>query len=172
MLKKSEPVFLKIATIIKPHGLYGEVVVELSIDIFADVLSDAKLYLGDPREEISVQTIRKLNQRFILAVEGWRDRSVAEKYRNADIFVRKDDVPALPEGEYYFHELIGSKVIGENGTKIGTLVDIIKTGANDVYIISPSDNNQDDILIPAIQSVVKKIDVKNKMIQVNLPEWR
>ena len=89
--------------------------------------------------------------------------------RNAVIYVQTDSLPTLPEGEYYFHQLIGLHVIDENAQPVGILSEIMETGANDVYVLISPDG--EEILIPAIDEVIKKVDLERGEIIINLPEW-
>jgi len=169
LLNKSRPVFLKIANIIKPHGLHGELVVEFSSDIPESLLAGADLFVGDFRMHVQVARLRRMNQRYLLMLEGTTSRDAAEEYRGATIYLRQGDIPELPEGEFYFHQLIGLVVQNLNGEKIGILSEIIQTGANDVYVVKPEDGK--DLLFPAIQSVVKEIDIDNGILTIDPPDW-
>ena len=79
-------------------------------------------------------------------------------------------MPDLRDEEYYYHELIGVEVRNEEGAILGTLTEIIVTGANDVYVVTPK-NGSKDILIPAIKSVIKKIDIESKLMVISPQEW-
>jgi len=74
--------------------------------------------------------------------------------------VDSQDLPELPEGEFYHHQLIGLQVFDPQGNEIGILQNILETGANDVYLIKNSDAKE--ILIPALLDLIKKIDIENK----------
>jgi len=86
------------------------------------------------------------------------------------LYFEKKDLPDLEDEEYYHHELIGLEVRNENGAALGTLTEIIVTGANDVYVVTPK-NGSKDILIPAIKSVIKKIDIESKQMVISPQEW-
>ena len=73
----------------------------------------------------------------------------------------------MPSNVFYFHDLIGISVFNQDFVEIGTLKDILKTGANDVYVIQPKSGKE--ILIPAIKEVVKKVDLENAKMYVELP---
>ena len=76
-------------------------------------------------------------------------------------------MPDLEEGDYYWFDLIGLDVFGIDQKYLGRLESIIQTGSNDVYVVKKDDT---EILIPALESVVQKIDLKNRRMQVDLPE--
>jgi 16S rRNA processing protein RimM len=87
--------------------------------------------------------------------------------RNQFVLVRADDRPALPEGEYYHHQLIGLLVVDEREIALGELVEIMQTGANDVYVVRLRAGGE--LLIPAIDSVILAVDLERAEIQVQLP---
>jgi 16S rRNA processing protein RimM len=82
--------------------------------------------------------------------------------------VRATDVPSLPEGKLYQHELFGFQVVDENGDSLGALVEIIETGANDVYVVRNESGKE--ILLPVIPSVILETDPARQLIRVHLLE--
>jgi 16S rRNA processing protein RimM len=92
----------------------------------------------------------------------------AVPFRNQWVYVRASDVPSLPEGKLYQHELFGFEVIDENENSLGRLVEIIETGANDVYVIR--DESGKEILLPAIPSVVLETNPSRRLMRVHLLE--
>jgi 16S rRNA processing protein RimM len=90
-------------------------------------------------------------------------------YRNKTVFVRVDELPPLPEGEYYHHQLIGLSVLLETGESLGELEQILETGANDVYLVRRSDGSE--MLLPAIEDVIVTVNLERKEIVVRLQEW-
>jgi 16S rRNA processing protein RimM len=80
--------------------------------------------------------------------------------------VRADDRPSLPDGEYYHHQLLGLRVISDTGQTLGRLVQILSTGANDVYIVRPEAGP--DVLLPATDEVVQRVDLEQGEILVHL----
>ncbi|MGC9023149.1 MAG: ribosome maturation factor RimM, partial [Dissulfurimicrobium sp.] len=100
-----------------------------------------------------------------LGIEGIKDRGQAEGLVGLELFLEKVKLPKLPEGEYYWHEIIGLQVMTFDGGRLGVVSDIIETGANDVYVVKTSGK---DVLIPAIKDVVKEIDLEAGIIKVAL----
>ena len=102
---------------------------------------------------------RKLGSRYFLAYLGFEeipDRTAAEKLRGLDVEVPRSEAHPLPRGQFYWHEVIGLAVEdARTGEQLGTVRDIIETGANDVYVVQGA---RGEILVPAIKSVVKQID--------------
>jgi 16S rRNA processing protein RimM len=93
----------------------------------------------------------------VVQFEGVVDREGAESLRDALIEIDEADLPTLPEGEYYVHDLVGLRVVTTSGDEIGTLEEVLQTGSNDVYLVKRP--GQKDVLIPAIDGVVIEVDV-------------
>lgn len=97
-------------------------------------------------------------------IEGVNDRDAAQGLISADIAVDKEQLPALPEGEFYWHELIGLKVETVKGDNLGNVVDLEETGANDVLVLQ----GETKLLVPFVRgSIVKSIDLESGTIQVD-----
>ena len=100
---------------------------------------------------------------------GWQPVScfyVAEKLRNALVYVPTADRPALPAGEYYHHQLLGLRVTGEDGNDLGRLTEILSTAAHDIYVVRSESGAE--ILLPAIDEVILEIDLDNGLLRVHL----
>ena len=97
------------------------------------------------------------------------DRNAAESLRGKEITIRREDAVALPEGRFYWHQVIGLTVIHASTNQVfGRVTDIVETGANDVYVVRPEQGRE--ILVPAIKDVVKEIDPENgRMLIEPLP---
>ena len=92
----------------------------------------------------------------------------AGQFRNQWVYVKATDVPPLPEGKLYQHELFGFDVVDENDNLLGELVEILETGANDVYVVR--DESGKEILLPAIPSVILELDPARRLMRVHLLE--
>lgn len=128
---------------------------------------DSSVYVGSESEntEYKIAALRKQGRFYVLALDGIRTREEAEKVCGKGLYVNSVELPDLPSGEYYHHQIIGMKVITVEGRELGKVVDIISTGANDVYEVRAS-NGKDEILIPAIKDVVVSIDVEKKLMTI------
>jgi 16S rRNA processing protein RimM len=94
-------------------------------------------------------------------------RHQAETLIGSELFIEKEQVPELDDGSYYWYDLIGMDVFTSDAAYLGRLERVIQTGSNDVYVVK---NDTDEILIPALASVVIDIDLEHKRMQVDLPE--
>jgi 16S rRNA processing protein RimM len=92
----------------------------------------------------------------LLKLEDVADRDAADTYRNKEVLIRPEDAVALPKGQFYWHQVIGLQVEDATSHEIlGSVTDIIETGANDVYVVK---SERGEVLVPAIKDVVKQID--------------
>ncbi len=103
----------------------------------------------------------------LMALNGVSDRDGAEKLRGAALFVDKRRLPALETESYYWFELIGMEVFTQDGLFLGRLESILPTGSNDVYVVRQADR---ETLVPALATVVRRIDTDRRRMEVALPE--
>ena len=149
------------------RGLRGQLRVE-SLSDFPERFSKGQpLQLNDmPREIVNVFNDKK---GLIVELDGIDSREAAEKYRGCELKIDSQESGNLnSENSYFHHEIIGMAVLDENNTELGTVKEIIETGANDVYVVSNSIDK--DILIPAISSVVGEVCVGSKTMRITLPK--
>ncbi|OEU74997.1 MAG: 16S rRNA processing protein RimM [Desulfuromonadales bacterium C00003093] len=155
--------------IVKAHGTRGELKVHLYSE--SDALSVVKTIFIHSLEGKKVRygVIKaRANKAHgaILAVEGVFDRAQAEAFVGMEISVEKALLPRLDAEEYYWYELEGLSVVNVAGMKLGLLSDIMATSGHDVYIVQGS---MGEILVPAVEQVVKEIDLEKGLMVVDLP---
>jgi 16S rRNA processing protein RimM len=92
----------------------------------------------------------------------------AGQYRNQWTYAKTKDLPPLSAGQHYQHELLGMNVLDEDGNLLGTLSEVVETGANDVYVVR--DDSGKEILLPDIPSVILDLDFDRRMMKVHLLE--
>ena len=147
-------------------GLKGEVKVYNYSDS-ADIYRNTEtLYVGD--EPRKVQHVRTQKNMIVLKLEGIENRDEAEKARNKEIFVSEDDLPELPEGEFYIRDLIGMEVVEEETGVVGTVQDVIQNTAQDIFDVLTPQGKQ--VLIPKVPEFVIDINAETKTITVKLIE--
>ena len=103
----------------------------------------------------------------LMALRGVVDREAAQALRGAGLYIEKNRLPVLEDGHFYWFELIGLEVYTEGGHFLGRLVSILATGSNDVYVVRHADQ---ETLVPALASVVKRVDTAARRMEVILPE--
>jgi 16S rRNA processing protein RimM len=163
---RSRPTFVAAGRVVRPHGLRGDLLVASVSELIRSLQPGSPVFLGPDREAAQVASCRLHGTRWLLRLEACHDRDRAERWRGAEVAVRVDDLPPLPEGEYFYWQILGLQVVTEEGRVLGTVEEIIETGANDVYIVRAPD--QPEILLPAIQSVVRQVDLAAGQIRVHL----
>ena len=130
------------------------------------LVAGAKVFLGPNYRPIEIQNQRRHRDVLLLSLAGYPTPEEVAELTNQYLFVRAEDRPSLPEGEYYHHQLIGMQVLDEGGQVLGTLSQILETGANDVYVVLPSQGPE--ILLPAIEDVILEIDLDQRQMLVRL----
>lgn len=171
LLKNSEPVFLAFAKIRKPHALHGEVSVEMLSDFPEQVSEGDTLFIGESHTQIILHSIRKTGKTYLVAFKDHASRDSVERLRNEIIYILSDALPELDEDEYYHHDLIGMTVYDMSKILIGVITEIITTGANDVYVVTSEGTEKREILLPAIKSVIREVDLESHCVFVEMPEW-
>src|SRR3712207_2567145 len=159
--------FLVVGQISKPHGIKGEVKVFPLTD---DIKRFKKLdYVIINDEEFKIESCKLQNDRVISKFDKINSIDEAIRYKNVQLKIRREDAVKLPEDHYYIADLLQCEVYDTEETYLGKMFDVIETGSNDVYWIK---NEGKELLIPAIGSVVRKVDIQNSKITI-LPvkEW-
>lgn len=170
---ESEPRFLLIGEILRPHGLTGELRMRV-LTSYPERLPDLeKVYIGEDPEsskvtEYPIEHVRMHQQYALLKLKTVNDRDQADRLRELFVMVALDDAVPLDEGEIYLYQLIGLNVQTQEGRSLGKITDILETGANDVLVVQ---NDRDgEILIPATDETIISTDMESGIIVVNPPE--
>lgn len=163
-----ETEFLAVGKLRRPHGVAGEMVMDVLTDFPERLKPGMRLYRGQSRQVLHVKRCREYANGLLITFVDVQDKESAGLLRNEILYVRADEIPDLPEGEYYHHQLLGLRVIGDGKRLLGTVVDILETGANDVAVVRPASGR--DILIPLADVFIQKIDLQAGEIHVRLME--
>ena len=169
-LKKSEPEFLAVGKLRKPFGLTGEMKFESFIDDLEVFAQGKEIFLGKSYTRRKIASLSESGSTLLVRLEGVNNPEDARILANQIMVTPADNLPELEEGNYYYRQLIGMRVEDSEGIQMGEIVEIIETGANDVYVIFNKEEEK-EILIPAIQSVILKIDIESNLMVVNRLEW-
>lgn len=163
-----EPVFLVIGQLGKPHGVRGEISFRILTDFPERIAPGKVIYIGDEKTPHPILQVRGGGERLILSFDGFFDRDQIALLRNELVFVRSDEIPDLDEGEFYLHDLLGLRVVTDDGRDLGLLEEIIETGANDVFVVISDEGKE--FLLPVIDDVVLAIDLEEETILVHIIE--
>lgn len=161
-----EPEFLVVGKLGRPHGIRGEIVMDVYTDFPERLQSGVTILVGPRYQQLTIIKRRPHSRGMLLSFDGYQTREEVAELRNLLVYVRTADRPVLEEGEYYHHQLLGLKVIDEAGKPLGTVKRIHETGANDVYVVKAESGAE--LMIPAIDSVILDIDLELGQIQVHL----
>ena len=164
-----EPAFLLVGKLRRPHGLKGEMKLEVITDQPQVFRAEAKVYLGGDFEPMDIAQVRGHHPLLIISFHGVTSRDQVDRLRNRGLYMKAEDLPPVSETDFNNSQLIGITVEDESGQILGRLAEILKTGANDVFIVKPEDGKE--LLLPAINSVILNLDIANKKIVVRPPEW-
>lgn len=161
-----EPVYLSVGILRRPHGLRGEMLMEVLTDFPQHLRAGTRLFVSQNYAPMTLASVRGHNDGLLVRFRGIENPDQAGKYRSNPVFVSAQDRPPLPEGEFYHHEVIGLRVVTEADEELGTLAEILITGANEVYIVKRPDGGE--LLLPAIEDVILKIDPAAGLVRVRL----
>lgn len=162
--------YLAIGYIVGVHGLRGELKVELYTDFPERFESGVEVLIGERLQKYLIENSRPHKTHLLLKLKKIDRREDAELLRNQWILIDEEDAVALEEDEYWIHEILGLHVLTEAGQLLGEVIDVLHTGANDVYVVllDPPRGNQTELLLPAIGDVVKAVDLEQETITVQL----
>ncbi|WP_020615315.1 ribosome maturation factor RimM [Paenibacillus daejeonensis] len=165
--------WLNVGKLVNTHGLRGEVKI-LSQTDFPDVrfAPGSKLAVHAPDNsrnvQLTVQSAREHKGMFIVKWKGIEHINEVEQYKGWLVKVAKTDVVDLEEDEYYYHEIVGCRVVTEDGEELGEITEILSPGANDVWVVERPKGKQ--LLLPVIDEVLINVDVSDKLVTVRLLE--
>ncbi|MBI1911548.1 MAG: 16S rRNA processing protein RimM [Deltaproteobacteria bacterium] len=163
----SKEELVQIGKITGVHGIKGEVKVSLYGDLDEFVWQTVTLSGKKEEKVCKVTRARKHKGTFILELEGYSTRSDAETLTGLELSVKKTELPELPDGEFYYSDLIGMDVVAEDGRDMGRIANVIPTGSNDVFEV---EGPLGSVLVPAIEDVVLSVDLEGRKVVVRLIE--
>lgn len=165
--RRPEPEFLAIGRVVRPFGVRGEIKVAILTDYPEQLGRLRTVYIGPHAQPWAVQRVRLHQEAALFKLAGCDSRDTAETLRGMLVQIALADAVPLEEDEYYEHQLVGMRVVEENGTFLGHVTEIISTGANDVYVVVGPEG---ELLLPAIRSVILDIDLDTDQMIVHLLE--
>ena len=159
---------LQVGVISSTHGVRGEVKVFPTTDDMTRFkkLKEVILVTEKTQKVLKITSVKFFKQFAILKFDGIDTLNDVEVYKGASLFVDRKNAVKLEKDEYFIADLIDLTVVDESGNKLGTLIDVMKTGANDVYIVK--NDEEKELLFPAIKECVLDIDFKEKKMTVHV----
>lgn len=161
---------LQVGVITSTHGVRGEVKVFPTTD---DVrrfkkLKEVILDTGKTKVNLEIEGVKFFKQMVILKFKGIDTLDDVAKYRQAGLYVTRDNAVKLNQDEYFIADLMGLEVYDEEEQLIGSLEDVMETGANDVYVIRRTGGSE--LLLPAIKQCILDVDIQNRRMIVHVLE--
>jgi 16S rRNA processing protein RimM len=163
-----EPEFLVVGKLRRPHGVRGELWMDVLTDFPERLRPGLTVYAGEKHQVLHIRRCRSHGSSLLVTFEEFSDPETAGALRNELVYVRAADIPYLPEGEYYHHQILGLHVVGENGNSLGSVIDILETGANDVCVVRRESGSE--FLLPIVDSTILEIDLTKGVMRVHLLE--
>ena len=159
---------LRVGVISSTHGVRGEVKVYPTTDDSERFLDLDQVTLDTGREQITleIQNVKFFKNMVILKFKGYDNINDIEKYKGKDLLIHREQAVELKEDEYFVTDLMGLKVVSEEGTVLGILKEVIPTGANDVYVVQPE--NGKELLLPAIKDCILNVDLEKGIMTIHL----
>lgn len=161
-----EPVrFLVIGRVLGPVGLAGELRARVLTDFPERFTQVQTLYVGDNLHPYRAQNVRLEVGTVLLRLEGVADASAVQALVNQDLQIPIAEAVALPEDQFFWHEIVGLDVIDEDGASLGKVTDVLRTGSNDVFVVR---HGSREILLPVIEDVIHAIEPRARRVVVHL----
>lgn len=162
--------FLRIGIVTKAHGIKGEVRVLPTTDDKKrfEKLKNVLLRIEDKDIPLTIASVKYSKQMVILKFAEFDNINQIEAFRGGSLMIQRDQAVELKQDEYFIPDLIDLKVITEENVLLGTLSEVIQTGANDVYVVKKEDGKE--VLIPAIRQCIKSVDIEAGEMHIQLME--
>lgn len=161
---------LQVGVITSTHGIRGEVKIFPTTDDNRRFkkLKTCILDTGKEKIELEVESCKFFKQFVILKFKGIDNINEVERYKQCSLYVTRENAVRLRKGEYFIADLIGLTVVDEEEQVLGTLKEVLLTGANDVYVVETEEKKE--LLLPVIKECILKIDLEQKQIVVHMME--
>ncbi len=160
--------FFEIGKIVKSCGLRGRMKAVSYLESNGKLQNLDEVYIGQGKDKtgpLKLKGIRSRGKSFFLEIEGVENLQSANAFIGCQVLIAADKPEKLPEDEYYWRDMIGLKVVTEEGHVLGVIESIFPTGSNDVYVCGGGER---EILLPGIADVIRKIDIDRGMMVVRL----
>lgn len=161
---------LRVGVITSPHGIKGEVKVFPTTDDAKRFKELKKVILDTGKEYIpmEIEHVKFFKNMVILKFKGYDNINEIEKYKSRDLLITREQAVDLAPDEYFITDLIGLAVVSDQGVELGTLKDVLETGANDVYVVAMKDGKE--LMLPAIGDCILNVDLEQRRMEVHVLE--
>ena len=159
---------LQVGVITTTHGVRGEVKVFPTTDDAARFKKLKQVILDTGKENLTLEIagVKFFKNMVILKFKGYDNINDVERFRKKSLYVTRENAVKLKKNEYFIADLIGMTVKEEDGAILGTVSDVLQTGANDVYVVALADGGE--VLLPAIKDCILSVDMEKREMQVHV----
>lgn len=159
---------LRVGVITSPHGVRGEVKVFPTTDDMGRFkkLKHVFLAMGNEERKLDIEQVKFFKNLAILKFKGIDNINLVEGWRQKELYITRDQAVKLNPDEYFIPDLIGLSVVTDEGAALGTLTDVLQTGANDVYCVTTPEGKE--VLLPAIGECVLSVDLEKGEVLVHV----
>lgn len=160
-----------VGEVARAHGVQGAVRVVPVTDFPEHLLAlhQAVVVCGSTARPVRVERAQSLGRFVMMKFSGIDTPEAADQLRGATVQIPASQAVPLPPGQFYVFQVVGLEVRTPEGGRIGRVIDVLRTGSNDVYVVRPPEGPE--ILLPAVDTCVQKIDVAAGELVARLPEW-
>ena len=154
----------------RPHGVRGQILVESLSDVAERFAVGAPLILveeGGARREVEVAFAAPHGDGVRLGLTGFDDRDAVETWRGAELYCRRGERPAAPEGGFYYYELVGCRCRDVAVGDLGEVVEVLEDGGGHQLRLEGGSRG---LLVPFVRSMLRRVDVEGRSIELQLPE--
>ena len=166
-----------IGEVVGVHGLRGKLKVRSYAESILTYKPGIKIKLqsSETLTGLWYEIIKASDQKkgMLLSLKGIEDADSAQALKNKEILIKREDLPELEENDYFWQDLIGLEVFDKKRGALGKIENIIETGANDVFVVKADKDikkGEQEVLVPAIESVIIDVNIKEGRMEIDLPE--
>jgi 16S rRNA processing protein RimM len=159
---------IAVGRILGTHGIKGQLRLHSYSGNLASLQTAKDVYLRSPagvHQKVLLKRAAYHSGKILLTLDGFNSIEQVQGLTGFELYLHRDQLPAPDTDEYYWQDLLGMSVITNKGQTLGTIKDILETGANDVYLVHDAENGR-EYLIPAISQVVISVSVASKTMVV------
>lgn len=162
--------WIEAGAVLRPHGIRGEVIVDLKVDLLGCFFEGLEVRALTPKGDelrLRLDSAREHKGRLIAGFADVDTREAADDLRGYRLWLTREQVGPLDEDRWFVQDIVGMNVSADDGRSLGTLVEVLNMPANDVYVVR---GKLGEILLPAIDDVIRDVDVESGEMVVHLLE--
>jgi len=162
--------YLEVGKIVNTHGVKGEVKIIPLTDDPKRFLKLKWVFIdkNSVLEKYNIETVKFFKDMVIIKFKEINNMYEAEALKGLYMKVDRENAVKLPKDSYFICDIIGCEVFEDDGSRLGVIKDVLKTGSNDVYVVARDNNTE--VYLPALKSVVKNVSISDRKIVVSVPE--